>query len=519
MPDKKDDLTDAFLYTDTSVAGGYPKTDYPPYRSPEEKTLKPADHFLTEQESIRTGQDNFYVPDASNHFIRDVNDPALAQYPTYHKLVKGDGSVENVPDFAGSATNINPLNDPVKQEILDTDLSTYHKSHGDGKISPLLPFTSADPSIAHKSIMFTYNRTKTPVADIEWRKGFRHIFFTRPECYIMCNDNGIRLCSQAENDEEFSSAYTRLPHVVQMLAPFYVTGSFENDNKSGGLLSNWHYLLSNRIDGFTPPSGTTIGINENTGKSTRGYTVTPSTFINSDLGGTFEATFNETRELECYESLRLWMYYMAKRHSGMFSPSFNGYQYENNFYSPGMIVGQGKILHPYDRAIDYAATLFDIITNESGTKILYWCKYYGIYPVAASHSMSNSNNGPILNVKTTASFRYMFKLENSNKSLLEFNYNAGVVGKTGKLTAVAQESLPFLIADTQDDKYLGAAGMFTGSPYIVMGPDSHTNLLSGANLVVPYLRFANLDNMAVNKVMNQNIVNDTSGIDLNPISL
>jgi hypothetical protein len=53
-------------------------------------------------------------------------------------------------------------------------------------------------------------------------------------------------------------------------------------------------------------------------------------------------------------------------------------------------------LHPYDRALDYCASLFDIVTNESGTKILYWCKYYGIYPIQATPSgLTNTNNSPL----------------------------------------------------------------------------------------------------------------------------
>ena len=512
------------ILSDTNTIGGFPKTDAPPFRSPEDIKLTPEDHFVNELEAIRVGVDSFYTPDPSMHLTRDINDPNLANIPAYHKVIRADGEVVDTPDFSGSTTNINPLNDPDKTELLTTDYETYSKNRGMTKVDPMQPFTRSDPKISHNAMMFSYNRIKIPVADVEWRKGFRHLFFTRPECYVMCNQDGIRLCSQAENDEEFVSTYTRLPHIVQMLAPFYVTGSFEN-NKTKGLVTNWNYLLSNRVDGFNA-TGTTIGVNENTGKGYRGHSVTPASFISSSVGGTFEVTFNETKNLECYENLRLWMHYMDKRHSGIFAPSYNGYLYENGFYSPGVITNKGLILHPYDRALDYAATLFDIITNESGTKILYWCKYYGIFPISANPNLSNSNNGPLTNIKTSASFRYMYKVENINRTLIEFNYNAGVVGKTGRLNPAGsnmlthiQQSLPFLLSDTENDKYIGAAGMFTGSPYIVMGPDYQTNLLNGEPLTVPYLQFASLVNDPINSEMNQNIVNTETNIDLNPIHL
>ena len=509
----------------TSVTGGFPQSNGSPYQMPEEKILTRTDHILSARRSERQAaklinKQDFYIEDPSQHLTRDVNDADLREVPVTYQYTGPNGQTLEVPVFSGSTTNINPLNDPVKQSILDTSLETYQESNWDGKTSPLQPFTRSDPYVAHKSIMFTYNRTRIPVADVEWRKGFRHLFFTRPECYLMCNDNGIRLCSQAENDEDFSSTYTRLPHIVQMLAPFYVTGSFENElGGDKGLLTNWHYLLSNRADGFNP-TGTQMSIVENVGKSYQGYSINPAGFISSQIGGTFDVTFSETKKLECYESLRLWMLYASKRHKGYFAPSFDGYKYDNNFYNPSSnILGEGLVLHPYDRAIDYAATLFDIITNESGTKILYWCKYYGIFPISAQPMLSNAANGPITGVKTNAQFRYMYKLENVNKSLLEFNYNAGVVSKTGLLTKTAQESLPFLLSEYDNDKYLGAAGMFTGSPYIVMGTDSEMNLLNRKTLTVPYLRFANLNIPEINKEMNRNIINTETISPLSPISL
>lgn len=521
MPDYNDEWkeTDKILQPNKSYTGGFPESTGRPLVSYEERVLTPEDHTLKTFEPIMNGKVDYFINNPNQHLTRDVNDPNLKNVPVTYEHTTESGQKLDIPVFSGSTTNINPLNDPIKQEILDTSLETYHDKTRDGKLSPLQPFTRSDPQIAHKSIMFTYNRTKLPVADVEWRKGFRHLFFTRPECYVMCCDNGIRLCSQAASDEEFSSTYSRLPHVVQMLAPFYITGSFEDElGTSNGLLTNWHYLLSNRVDGFNS-TGTQMTVVDNVAKSYGGFSINPAGFISSKVGGTFDVTFNETKNLECYESLRLWMLYMDKLHKGIFAPSYDGYKYENNFERPGKVVGANKILHPYDRAIDYAATLFDVITNESDTKILYWCKYYGIFPISATPNLSNASNSPLTGLKTTAQFRYMYKLENVNHSLLEFNYNAGIVGKTGKLTKQAEASQPFLVSDNVNNQYLGAAGMWTGSPYIVMGPDVQMNLINDGFLTVPYLRFANLNNTQINKEMNRNIVNTTTTPDLSPISL
>lgn len=490
------------------------------YKMPENRTLIPQDHTQHEYKPIMNGRPQ-YDMDINRHFVRDLNNPELRDKPTTYQYKGENGQVLDIPVFSGSTTDVNPLKNPEKQEILDTSLEYHNEKYHQGKVSPLQPFTRTDPQVAHSAILYTYNRTKLPVADVEWRKGFRHIFFTRPECYVMCNQGGaIRLCQQTESDTDFTSTYSRMPHIIQLLAPFYITGSFENGSNGGsaGLLTNWNYLLSNRVDGLNP-TGTTMSLDEGAGRSYGGYSIALGSMITSQVGSTIDVTFNETKNLECYEYNRMWMQYITKRRKGIFAPSFNGYQYQNGFYNPGVAVGTNKILHPYDRALDYAATMFDIITNEAGTKILYWCKYYGIIPVSAVPSISNTMNGPIKDVKTTVQYRYMYKVENSNKSLLEFNYNAGVVSKTGKLTHNVQQSLPFLLSDTDDNRYIGAAGMFTGSPYIVMGYDTQLDTLKRSPLTVPYLRFANLDNANINKYMNNGIVNNETYINMEPISL
>lgn len=487
-----------------------------------ETTLSPEDHFLKENDIRPNTIEAGTVFTKEAHFIKDVNDPVYKNGPTsYVDLNENTPTV--TPIFAGSATDVNPLNDPEMQKIIDTGLENYESDGGltTPVISPFQPFTRSNPRIARKANLFTYNRTKLPIADIEYRKGFRHLFITRPECYIVCNDGGIRLCEQALYDEEFSSIYTRMPYALEVLSPFYITGSWSEDS----LLTNWNFLLSNRVQGFSP-GGMSIGVNDGVSKSVSGYSITPGSIIDSDVGGTFELLFKETKYLECYETLRAWMMYISKRHKGYFSPSFNGYKYKNNFYTnTGQIFDQGLILHPYDRAIDYASTIFDIVTDETGRKIIYWCKYYGVYPVSAALSLSNENNQPMTEMSCSATFRYMYKLENTNKSLIEFNYNAGIVSKTGRLTALAEESLPYLIREDNDNQlgYLGAAGMFTGSPYIVMGIDPMPNNRTLENTVSPYLKFANISfnspNSEINTVMNQMLVNSDTEDNSYPISI
>jgi hypothetical protein len=225
--------------------------------------------------------------------------------------------------------------------------------------------------------------------------------------------------------------------------------------------------------------------------------VIPGKILESEQGSTIELSFMDTRSLEVYETLRLWMMYIYKVHKGILASSFNGYQYTNGFikgisndthFGTKLTDVQYTQMHPYDRALDYCASLFDIITNESGTKILYWCKYYGIYPVSVSPGLSNDNNAPLTNMPISSTFRYQKKKEYSNANLVEFNYNAGIVDDFGVLRDDLSDKItcawPWMYREDKNNpsrNYMGAAQLFTGAPYIVLEKFGKT--------ISPQLRF------------------------------
>lgn len=391
--------------------------------------------------------------------------------------------------YRGSTTHLNPENDPDKQKIMDEGLDIYDKDNvkmfkngsdeynasPGSPTSPLHPFMRTYADRAHQAIVSAYNRTRIPIADIEHRKAFRYIFITRPECYLMTT-NG-KLCYQAEMDDDFNTCWNRMPHVVYSLSPVYVVPSIGEPKHA-----NWNYLLSNRVMSMNT-IGTTLSVVDSMTKGVRGATVIPGKQITSNLNNTMELTFRDTKYMDVYESLRMWILYIHKRKSGEFFPPYNGYEYVNNFRGPGAISTQGgSRLHPYDRAMEYGATIFDIITNETGSKILYWCKYYGVFPISVNTSMlTQQNAGALLGESTvSAQFQYQYKQENAYKSLVEFNYNGGLFDNMGKAYVTLKDiidDVPFLYrenghggSDTTSaalKNYIGAAGLITGAPYII----------------------------------------------------
>lgn len=532
-----------------------------------------------------------FVVDKSKHFIRDYNDPASNQYNIPHSRPAHDAATEysrwfdvdsknrdstvmsemygERPVFSGSVTLVNPFGDRTKANIIELGLERMEidrttlagvKSNNSEQIptkypplSPLHPFTRINnfsnfnvTHTAKQAVYRAYNRTRIPIADVEFRKGFSHMFFSRPECYVMYMDKGMpKLCEQALYDEDFSSLYSRLPQVVQLLAPAYVTGSSSNHHQ---FTDNWNYLLSNRALGISIGEET-LSQKESVTKSAEGYTIVPGLHLESRTGSTINISFRDTKDLEVYEFIKIWMMYIHKRARGIFYPPYNGYAYHNNFInihetqvlSNNVELERG--LHPYDRALEYTASLFNFITNEADSKIIYWCKYYGLYPVSVNVSLSSENNAAITGsdgIRTEVSFRYQYKLPGVNKSLVEFNYNSGICDYLGrsKLNVASDKqhklnySAPFLLRDSSSTNhraeptsvitdYLGAAGMFTGIPFVLMAKTGFNPVreLNGEAepIVSPVLRFMDITDEKLNNLLNlgyTNIMEDTSMADI-----
>lgn len=583
---REDQKADSFLKRQANGSTEYPGSTGPPY-APNVKQLNnttqrtapaaitPADHYRDGRQPLPTitpvRSMKFYTNSTNEHLIADhrqnISSGALdaeAQYvreskrigDTNHTITSAKdvattgatagvaiaGSIlrdnaANGPQFSASVTDINQFDDPVTEQIIQAGtLSNYiednEKEIGDYKqppVSPIAPFTRMntvkEPYVASKTLFTAYNRTKLPVADTAWRKGFRHIFITRPECYVWAGGTpGGKICNQALNDEDFQSAYTRMPHIIRLLAPYYISGSYPKSDK---FASNWNFLLSNSVQGLSV-SDITLSMSENVTKSIEGYTVTPGAFLEGRQGSSIDLSFKDTNNLEVFEFLRLWQLYIYKRKKGIFAPPFNGYQENNAFYpvnvSTNITGNQFWTFHPYDRALEYCASLYDIVTNESGTKILYWCKYYGIYPTKVAPTLNNENNQAITDMSVSASFKYHYKLENSNKTLIEFNHDAGLVDHIGKrVDGVVSNSEPWLLRKGHPDLilpyYIGAGGMFTGSPYIVIAR-SRPNPIEPEKsaLNVPQLRFMNVENDTINDYANLKMQSDTNATGVNTIN-
>lgn len=505
----------------------------------------PRDHFIRDDYNNMWHSGN--INEIDSNMVNRENLTYARQVDPQYRYSNGKQLMTG-QTFSGSTTDINPTKDPDKESVItygleqaeinrinnrplgtpvDADIFDVNKAIDIPPVSPLQPFTRMlDPDMAQVLNTFAYNRFHYPIADLEHRKAFRNLFFTRPECYIYCTEG--KLSEQCEHDDTIASSHSRYPHISKMLSPVYVTGTFGPGYKDKYLRDNINYMLSNRAKGFSITEET-LSVNESVGKSIEGYTVVPGMHVESHQGGTISVSFTDTKYLEIYEYFRIWMNYIYKRKKGVLEPPFAKYSYKNNFptFGTGSVMApedKAFWLHPYDRALEYCASLFDFVTNEANDRILYWCKYYGIYPISlAINGLNSESNQPMAGeITVDVTFRYQYKLPCENKSLVEFNFNTGITDVNGHLSEGLQmDTVNGFISNDQMFKtfdaslnnrrhnipYIGGANMFVGTPYIVMNRFKRepTRDSKGQLTVWPYLKFLPLTNDRMNTYGNLGI--------------
>lgn len=96
-------------------------------------------------------------------------------------------------------------------------------------------------------------------------------------------------------------------------------------------------------------------------------------------------------------------------------------------YIDGVVRG---IINPKDAytrngILDYASSLYYILTDQSGENIIFWTKYYGVVPTNVPYSAFSFNEGsPIHTPEVQIQYAYSFKDDMNPLALAEFNRNS-----------------------------------------------------------------------------------------------
>lgn len=253
--------------------------------------------------------------------------------------------------------------------------------------------TSSSMDIWNTSVE-KYNRFKLPTLNDKLQRGFAHVFFVRPNCNITTND-GKSLTDNLKNNPLFSYCMKQNSKLVQELT------------LNNGSSHQFMFSLSNHVNGF---SGNDEVLEVGTyGTTYTGYKIAyGKNNIESKTAGTLSISFFDDRNMNIYKIHKLWIEYISGCYRGEIIPK------------------ESTIL---EKELDYAGAIYYIITAEDNETILYWTKYYGVFPTNVPVDQFSWASNNIIKNPEDLSFTYQYSRKDQDLNpltLTEFNKNARV---------------------------------------------------------------------------------------------
>ena len=238
-----------------------------------------------------------------------------------------------------------------------------------------------------------YNRFKLPNPNDALSKAYAHVFFVRPDCNILKRSGGqMVLTDQCENVGEYIYAYEKAPELLKQLV-----------GKSG-YDSEFMMYLSNRVMSFDLKAES---IKYDTyGRALTGHKIAyGKENVESKTAGSFSVTFQDDRDLHVFHLAKIWTDYISDVYQGKLSPREN---------------------YMRDKVLDYVSAVYYILTAEDGETIIFWSKFYGVFPVEVPSNTYSWTSGNLLKTPTPSiDFQYSFKKDFDPMSLVEFNMISG----------------------------------------------------------------------------------------------
>ena len=272
-----------------------------------------------------------------------------------------------------------------------------------------------------------------------------HIFFTRPDLNIL-SSSGDELNSVVAKDAFFKYKWMQKKDLVKQLV------------KDSGATSDFLMLLSNKASSFS--------LNDESikyadyGKNYQNYSIMLGKGIfDSLVAGTFDIKYTDTRDLDILALHKMWIQYISNVYHGVWDPN---------------------VTYIWKKIIDYACSVNIIVTAEDGETILYWSKYYGVFPINVPYSSLSWDAGTVLSKPDfSITYAYSWREEWNPAELTEINMN------TFKSGAVKQaQYIPIF-----NNNYGRAGTTWVDAPFIEMIKDVDSNGKNYGSGIIFKLRF------------------------------
>lgn len=253
-----------------------------------------------------------------------------------------------------------------------------------------------------------------------------YIFITRPDLHLFKNGNTSLLNPELSTNIYFQEEFDRYRHVMKQLQ--YST------NRSQPFCT----ILTNSVtSSLELPSIT--GLESETSENIYGDKISYRHGSESgDVGFDFSLEFNENKHLDIYHLFKIWDRYYELKSKGRISP-------------PTTINGG----HPYvfNMELHDQISMYKIIVGEDFETILFYAKYYGVYPKNVPRDIFGSLDAG--NLKLSVDFKASFVLDNDPTIIADFNEISNLSGSTKKFLNI------------WDNENYRVNHKWVGMPYIV----------------------------------------------------
>lgn len=260
-------------------------------------------------------------------------------------------------------------------------------------------YIEGDENITH-SFFNKFNRFKVTYPDLTLDKTFAYVFITRPDLNILeGSSKGASLHSQVANDPTC--------YYIKNVSPDILTSLTKNHSS----LHDFNTFLCNHASSFEI-SDEFIKTGE-MGETLTGHKLAfGKNNIDSKTAGSFNISYTDDKDLNIYMMHKLWIDYISKVYRGEW---------------------KSKRDYIANKILDYATSVYYILCGPDGESILFWSKYYGVFPTNTPSSVLSWSKGNIVNnPEYSITYQYSFKEDFNPLALAEFNVNSGGGGFTYK---------------------------------------------------------------------------------------
>ena len=275
--------------------------------------------------------------------------------------------------------------------------------------------------IERETIVTKFNRFRVPTMNNELTSTRGYVFFTKPDLNLEA--------TIYDSDRNVKQSYS---HYVPLFYNMIKSHSVLMKYLTGGAVDSHMFIpiLTDRCTGIDVSDEIIETVEHGLTRTGWKFMYGTST-TKSKTAGTVNVTFTDDNMISVYKILKVWVEYINGVYKGELSP---------------------KAEYLKKHILDYATSIYYILTNSTGDDIIFFTKFTGCFPTSVpSSNFSDVLGTPIKRPNYTIPFTYSRKDDYNPLHLAEFNHLS---------------TAPFQYIPIYNEKTMHVGPSFVGAPFV-----------------------------------------------------